>query len=87
MTQANQDRESDPGIEIAPRVRYGRTEQLAQAKIEDRMRLLAMPPEQAQELMQQTLYPQYWDVRLEDIKWEESFPTCDVQDDETEANP
>ncbi|PSB43220.1 hypothetical protein C7B80_24875 [Cyanosarcina cf. burmensis CCALA 770] len=86
MSQAKEN-ELEQGIEIAPGVKYGGTEQLAVDKIEARMRLLAMPPEAAQRIVEQTLYPQYWDVRPEDIKWEESIPTNYGEDnDEAEAN-
>ena len=34
--------------------------QFAEQKTEARMRLLAMPPEEAQSLVDQTLYPQFW---------------------------
>jgi hypothetical protein len=86
MSQAKKN-ELEQGIEIAPGVKYGGTEQLATDKIEARMRLLAMPPEAAQRIVEQTLYPQHWDVRPEDIKWEESIPTNYGEDnDEAEAN-
>ena len=81
------DNEFDQGIEIAPGVKYGGTEQLAQDKIEARMRLLAMPPAEAQKLVEQTLYPQKWSIRLEDIKWSESISTnYGEDDDEAETN-
>ncbi|MBR8828812.1 MAG: hypothetical protein DSM107014_13075 [Gomphosphaeria aponina SAG 52.96 = DSM 107014] len=51
------------------------SEQLAQEKIEARKRLLAMPPEEAQKQVEKTLYPQYWELSLEDNIWEESIPT------------
>jgi len=54
---------------------YWESEQLAIEKIEARIRLLAMPPEEAQKLVEQTLYPQYWEFRSEDNIWEESIPT------------
>lgn len=86
MSQAKEN-EFEQGIEIAPGILYGGTEQLAEDKIAARMRLLAMPPESAQKLVEQTLYPQSWDVRPEDIKWEESIPTnYGEEDDEAEAN-
>lgn len=86
MSQAR-DNEFDQGIEIAPGVKYGGTEQLAQDKIEARIRLLAMPPAEAQKLVEQTLYPQKWSIRLEDIKWEESISTnYGEDDDEAETN-
>jgi hypothetical protein len=49
--------------------------ELAQKKIEARLRLLAMPPEEAQRIVEQTLYPQLWKCRIEDHQWEESLPT------------
>ncbi|WP_404788625.1 hypothetical protein [Altericista sp. CCNU0014] len=48
---------------------------LAQQKIEARLRLLAMPPEEAQRIVEQTLYPQLWECRAEDYRWEESLPS------------
>lgn len=78
--------ELEQGIEIAPGVRYGGTEQLAADKVEARMRLLTMNPEEAQRLAEQTLYPQYWDFCPEDVKWEESIPTSCSEDDDVEAN-
>lgn len=56
MSQAKEN-ELEQGVEIAPGVKYGGTEQLAADKIEARMRLLAMPPEAAQRIVEQTLYP------------------------------
>lgn len=50
-------------------------EQLMQEKIEARKRLLALPPEEAQKLVEQTLYPQYWEFRSDDNVWEESLNT------------
>ena len=49
--------------------------QLVREKIEARMQLLDMPPEEAQKLADMTLYPQYWSLRPENIKWEESIPS------------
>lgn len=71
----------DQGMEIALGVEYGGTEQLIQEKIEARMRLLALPPAEAQKLVEQTLYPQYWDVSLEALTWEESIPTYSGEED------
>jgi hypothetical protein len=48
---------------------------LAQQKIEARLRLLKMPPEEAQKIVEQTLYPQFWECRTEDYRWEESLPS------------
>ena len=42
-----EENEFDPGIEIYPGVFYGGCKELAQDKIEARMRLLAMPKEEA----------------------------------------
>jgi len=53
----------------------GEMAQLVREKIEARMRLLDMPPEEAQKLADMTLYPQYWSLRTENIKWEESIPS------------
>jgi hypothetical protein len=50
-------------------------EALAQQKIAARLRLLEMPPEEAQTLVDQTLYPQFWECRREDYRWEESLPS------------
>ena len=51
------------------------SDRLAQEKIEARLRLLAMPSEEARKLAEQTIYPQYWEFRSEDNVWEESIPT------------
>jgi len=56
-------------------VSYEESQRLAQEKIDARVRLLAMPPESAQKLVNQTLYPQYWKFRSEDNIWEETIPT------------
>ncbi len=50
-------------------------EQLAQLKIEARLRLLAMDPETAQHLADQTLQPQNWTHALDNEIWDESIPT------------
>lgn len=81
MSQAKEN-EFEQGIKIAPGIGYGGTEQLAQDKIEARIRLLAMPPAEAQKLVEETLYPQKWSIRLEDIKWEESISTNYGEDDD-----
>ncbi len=57
------------------------SEQLAQKKIEARIRLLAMPPEEAQKLAEQTLYPQYWKLHSEDNVWEESLSLYEAEID------
>ena len=51
------------------------SDHLAQEKIEARLRLLAMPSEDARKLAEQTLYPKHWEFRSEDNVWEESIPT------------
>jgi hypothetical protein len=51
------------------------SQRLAKEKIEARERLLAMPPEIAQQLVDQTLYPQFWAYAVEDLIWDESIPT------------
>jgi hypothetical protein len=51
------------------------SERLAQEKIAARQKLLAMPPQEAQELVERTLYPQYWELVTPDFPWSESLPT------------
>lgn len=51
------------------------SQRLAQEKIDARIRLLAMPLEEAQKLVNQTLYPQHWTFRSEDNIWSETIPT------------
>lgn len=85
MSQSKKN-EFDEGIEILPGIWYGGTEQLAQEKVEARMRLLSMPPEEAQKLVDMTLYPQYWEFSLENYTWEESIPAHWGEDDD-EAQP
>ena len=77
---------TDEGIEIAPGVEYGGTDKSAQEKITSRMKLLSMPPEAAQRSANMTLYPQYWRVEDEDLKWSESI-NSHYGDDEYESNP
>lgn len=50
-------------------------EKLTQQKIEARKKILKLEPRQAQNLVNQTLYPQYWDFKIEQNSWEESIPT------------
>lgn len=75
----------EQGIEISPGVEYGGTKQLAQEKIKARMELLAMPPSEAQKLVDMTLYPQYWSLRLENLKWSETIPSHYGEDDDAKA--
>jgi len=56
-------------------VSYEESQRLAQEKIDARMRLLALPPEEAQKIVDQTLYPQYWKFSSEDNIWSETIPT------------
>ncbi len=56
-------------------ISYEASQRLAQEKIDARMRLLALPPEEAQKLVDQTLYPQYWKFSSEDNIWSETIPT------------
>jgi hypothetical protein len=51
------------------------SDELAHQKIEARLRVLDLPPNEAQCLVEQTLYPQFWECRVEEHPWEESIPT------------
>ncbi|MBR8837769.1 MAG: hypothetical protein DSM106950_28125 [Stigonema ocellatum SAG 48.90 = DSM 106950] len=51
------------------------SERLAQEKIEARMRLLAMSPEEAKKLANQALQPQCWKFDSSTHVWDESIPT------------
>lgn len=77
-----EENEFEPGIEIYPGVFYGGCEEYAWGKIEARMRLLAMPKEEAQKLVEQTIYPRLWEVRPEEIKWEGSSLISECADDD-----
>ena len=50
-------------------------EQLEREKKEARKRLNAMVPSSAQELVNQTLFPQYWKFNSSDNIWSESMTT------------
>lgn len=50
-------------------------EQLQQDKIEARKNLLNLSPEEAQNLVNQTLYPELWQLDMDHHNWEESIPT------------
>jgi hypothetical protein len=63
--------EADDDIIVSSR----QSTRLAQEKIKARMQLLAMPKEEAQKLVEQTLYPQYWEFDPSTHVWEESIPT------------
>ena len=78
----SQDKNSkfEPGIEIYPGVFYGGCEELAQDKIEARMQLLTTPKEEAQKIVEQTIYPHLWEVRPQDIKWEGSSLNSENED-------
>lgn len=81
----SKENEFDPGIEIYPSVFYGGCEEYAQEKIEARMRLLAMPKDEAQKIVEQTIYPHLWEVRPEDIKWEGSSLIAECDDNESDS--
>ncbi|MBO3463813.1 hypothetical protein G7B40_025940 [Aetokthonos hydrillicola Thurmond2011] len=49
------------------------------------MRLLAMPPEEAQKLANQTLYPQYWKFHPSTHVWDESIPAHYGEDSDLES--
>ena len=51
------------------------SEELAAEKIVARQKLLAMPPEEAQALVNQTLYPHLWTLDPDQEPWEESIET------------
>lgn len=55
------------------------SERLAQEKIEARMRLLIIPPSEAQKLANQTLQPHYWKFDPSTHVWEESIPTHEAR--------
>lgn len=42
-------------------------------KIEARQKLLALPPEEAQAIVESILYPQYWRLDLNQSMWQDSF--------------
>lgn len=44
-----------------------------QQKIEARRKLLELPPEEAQKQVESILYPQYWQLDLNQSLWQESF--------------
>lgn len=46
------------------------------------MRLLAMPTEEAQKIIEQTIYPHSREVRPEDIKWQGSSLSSESADDD-----
>lgn len=50
-------------------------QKLAQEKIKARENVLNLPPKEAQELVNQTLYPEYWEFDITENSWEESIPT------------
>jgi hypothetical protein len=50
-------------------------EELAVEKIAARQKLLLMDPDEAQQLVNQTLYPEYWELDPNQEQWEESIET------------
>jgi len=59
--------------------------QLAKEKVSARKRLLAMPPESAQKLVDMTLLPQCWEFKLSNqaCVWDETIPTSYGEDNYT----
>ncbi|MGB7415387.1 MAG: hypothetical protein WA902_14365 [Thermosynechococcaceae cyanobacterium] len=51
------------------------SEELAVEKIAARRKLLSMPPEEAQTLVNQTLHPHLWELDPDQDPWEESIET------------
>jgi len=52
-----------------------------QKKIEARQKLLALPLEEARKIVESILYPQYWQLDLNQSPWQESFyPNNDETD-------
>jgi hypothetical protein len=51
------------------------SEELAVEKIAARQKLLSMDPGEAQQLVNQTLYPEYWELDPNQEPWEESIET------------
>jgi myo-inositol catabolism protein IolC len=51
------------------------SEELAVEKIAARQKLLSMDPREAQQLVNQTLYPEYWELDPNQEPWEESIET------------
>lgn len=47
-------------------------ENLLEQKVQARERLLQLPPEEAQRIVDQVLYPQYWQA-IDVAVWEESI--------------
>ncbi|NJM76632.1 MAG: hypothetical protein HC852_13660 [Acaryochloridaceae cyanobacterium RU_4_10] len=47
-------------------------EDLLEQKVQARERLLKLPPEEAQRIVDQVLYPQYWQA-IDVTVWEESI--------------
>lgn len=55
---------------------YSSSKDLAEEKVAARETLLSMPPRQAQQQADQTLYPQLWQLQPGQVEWEESIETC-----------
>jgi len=49
-------------------------EKLEREKIEARVKLQQLPPLEAQNIVNQTLYPQWWQMDLSSHAWEETIP-------------
>jgi hypothetical protein len=57
---------------------------LAQEKVEARQKLLEIPPQQAQELVNNILFPELWDIDLKNINWSDrlAIPCEDDNEDD-----
>ncbi|PZD70187.1 hypothetical protein C1752_17093 [Acaryochloris thomasi RCC1774] len=58
------------------------SEELAAEKIAARKKLLSMPAEEAQALVNQTLHPHLWELDPDQEPWEESIETHDGEMDD-----
>jgi hypothetical protein len=59
---------------------------LAQEKVEARQRLLEMPPQQAQEIVNNILFPELWDIDLENLGWSDRLAIPSKDDDEDDED-
>jgi hypothetical protein len=50
-------------------------QKLAEEKRKAREKVLKLSPKEAQTLVNQTLYPEYWELDITENSWEESIPT------------
>ncbi|MEO0377224.1 MAG: hypothetical protein AAF329_21955 [Cyanobacteria bacterium P01_A01_bin.17] len=76
MTTVMEPKESSSQAESEPLRFIDRTsEDLAAEKIAARKKLLSMPPEEAQALVNQILHPHLWELDPDQEPWEESIET------------